>query len=106
LVSIGLVLSEEKIFEKVYDVRRRLTPSDGNSSQPFRSGELKKGLGVTRTRAGAAPCKNRLARTLNSGSLQPVSLWTGSFPLCVQLSLLLQKNIIFLFFILVNFLTH
>jgi hypothetical protein len=29
-VSIGLVLSEEKIFEKVYDVRR--TPSDGNSS--------------------------------------------------------------------------
>jgi hypothetical protein len=27
LVSIGLVLSEEKIFEKVYDVRR--TPSDG-----------------------------------------------------------------------------
>jgi hypothetical protein len=30
LVSIGLVLSEEKIFEKVYDVRR--TPSDGNSS--------------------------------------------------------------------------
>jgi hypothetical protein len=34
LVSIGLVLSEEKIFEKVYDVRR--TPSDGNSSHdPF-----------------------------------------------------------------------
>jgi hypothetical protein len=32
LVSIGLVLSEEKIFEKVYDVRRRRTPSDGNSS--------------------------------------------------------------------------
>jgi hypothetical protein len=32
LVSIGLVLSEEKIFEKVYDVRR----------QPFGSGELKK----------------------------------------------------------------
>jgi hypothetical protein len=30
LVSIGLVLSEEKIFEKVYDVRR--TPSDENSS--------------------------------------------------------------------------
>jgi hypothetical protein len=30
LVSIGLALSEEKIFEKVYDVRR--TPSDGNSS--------------------------------------------------------------------------
>jgi hypothetical protein len=30
LVSIGLVLSEEKIFEKAYDVRR--TPSDGNSS--------------------------------------------------------------------------
>jgi hypothetical protein len=30
LVSIGLVLSEEKIFGKVYDVRR--TPSDGNSS--------------------------------------------------------------------------
>ena len=27
---IGLVVSEEKIFEKVYDVRR--TPSDGNSS--------------------------------------------------------------------------
>jgi hypothetical protein len=25
-------LSEEKIFEKVYDVRRRRTPSDGNSS--------------------------------------------------------------------------
>jgi hypothetical protein len=33
MVSIGLVLSEEKIFEKVYDVRRRRTPSDGNSSQ-------------------------------------------------------------------------
>jgi hypothetical protein len=32
LVSIGLVLSEEKIFEKVYDVQRRRTPSDGNSS--------------------------------------------------------------------------
>jgi hypothetical protein len=32
LVSIGLVLSEEKIFEKVYDGRRRRTPSDGNSS--------------------------------------------------------------------------
>jgi hypothetical protein len=32
LVSIGLVLSEEKIFEKVYDVRRRRTPSDRNSS--------------------------------------------------------------------------
>jgi hypothetical protein len=32
LVSIGLVLSEEKIFEKAYDVRRRRTPSDGNSS--------------------------------------------------------------------------
>jgi hypothetical protein len=40
LVSIGLVLSEEKIFEKVYDVRR--TPSDGNSSHgTFGSGELK-----------------------------------------------------------------
>jgi hypothetical protein len=37
LVSIGLALSEEKIFEKAYDVRRttdgrRRTPSDGNSS--------------------------------------------------------------------------
>jgi hypothetical protein len=37
-VSIGLVVSEEKIFEKVYDVRRTTdgrrwqTPSDGNSS--------------------------------------------------------------------------
>jgi hypothetical protein len=31
LVSIGLVVSEEKIFEKAYDIRR--TPSDGNSSQ-------------------------------------------------------------------------
>jgi hypothetical protein len=56
LVSIGLVLSEEKIFEKVYDVRRtadgrrrrtadgrrRRTPSDGNSSHdPLGSGELK-----------------------------------------------------------------
>jgi len=30
LLPIGLVVSEEKIFEKVYDVRR--TPSDGNSS--------------------------------------------------------------------------
>jgi hypothetical protein len=29
--TIGLVVSEEKIFEKVYDVRRRM-PSDGNSS--------------------------------------------------------------------------
>jgi hypothetical protein len=33
LVSIGRVVSEEKIFEKVYDVRR--TPSDGNSSDGF-----------------------------------------------------------------------
>jgi hypothetical protein len=33
LVSIGLIFSEEKIFEKAYDVRRRWTPSDGNSSQ-------------------------------------------------------------------------
>jgi hypothetical protein len=32
LVSIGLVLSGEKISEKVYDRRRRRTPSDGNSS--------------------------------------------------------------------------
>jgi hypothetical protein len=34
LVSIGLVLSEEKIFEKftTYDGRRRRTPSDENSS--------------------------------------------------------------------------
>jgi hypothetical protein len=32
LVSIGLVVSEEKIFEKVYDVRQRRMPSDGNSS--------------------------------------------------------------------------
>jgi len=30
LVSIGVVVSEEKIFEKVYD--RRRTPSDGNIS--------------------------------------------------------------------------
>jgi hypothetical protein len=33
LVSIGQVLSEEKIFEKVYDGRRRWTPSDGNSDE-------------------------------------------------------------------------
>jgi hypothetical protein len=32
LVSIGLTVSEEKIFEKVYDVRQQRTPSDGNSS--------------------------------------------------------------------------
>ena len=38
MVSIGLVVSEEKIFLKVYDVRR--TPSDGNSSL-FGPGELK-----------------------------------------------------------------
>ena len=43
MVSVGLVLSEEKIFEKVYDVRRM--PSDGNSSHgPFGSGELIKSL--------------------------------------------------------------
>ena len=37
---IGLVVSEEKIFEKAYEVRRR-TPSDGNSSHgPFGPGEL------------------------------------------------------------------
>jgi hypothetical protein len=29
LVSIGLVLSEEKIFEKVYDVRRTTDDDDG-----------------------------------------------------------------------------
>ena len=35
-----LVLSEEEIFEKIYDVRRM--PSDGNSSPwPFGPGELK-----------------------------------------------------------------
>jgi len=49
LVSIGLVVSEEKIFEKVYDVRRtdgrtddgRRTPSDGKSSLGLWPGELK-----------------------------------------------------------------
>jgi hypothetical protein len=42
LVPIGLVVSEEKIFEKAYDVRRRQTPNDGNSSPgPFGPGELK-----------------------------------------------------------------
>jgi hypothetical protein len=40
LASIGLVVSEEKIFEKVYDVRR--TPSDAKSSYGLWSGELKK----------------------------------------------------------------
>jgi hypothetical protein len=40
LVSIGLVVSEEKIFEKVYDVRR--TTSDGKSSHGLWPGELKK----------------------------------------------------------------
>jgi hypothetical protein len=39
LVSIGLVLSEEKIFEKAYDVRRRRTPSNGSS-------ELKRDLSL------------------------------------------------------------
>jgi hypothetical protein len=40
LVKIGLVVSEEKIFETVYDVRR--TPSDGNISLgTFGPGELK-----------------------------------------------------------------
>jgi hypothetical protein len=29
LVSIGLVISEEKIFEKVYDVRRMTDDIDG-----------------------------------------------------------------------------
>ena len=37
--TIGLVVSEEKIFEKVYDVRR--TPSDGKSSRRLWPGELK-----------------------------------------------------------------
>jgi hypothetical protein len=32
LVSIGLVLSEEKIFFKAYDVRRQRMLSDSNSS--------------------------------------------------------------------------
>jgi len=48
LVPIGLVVSEEKIFEKVYDVRRtdgrtdgRRTPSDGKSSLGLWPGELK-----------------------------------------------------------------
>ena len=36
---IGLVVSEEKIFGKIYEARR--TPSDGNSSHgPFGPGEL------------------------------------------------------------------
>ena len=38
--NFGLVVSEEKIFDKVYEVRR--TPSDGNSSHgSFGPGELK-----------------------------------------------------------------
>jgi len=44
LGTIGLVVSEEKIFEKVYDVRRtdgRRTPSDGKSSLGLWPGELK-----------------------------------------------------------------
>jgi hypothetical protein len=45
LVSIGLVVSEEKIFEKDYDVRR--TPSDGKSSPGLWPGELKKKFFVT-----------------------------------------------------------
>jgi hypothetical protein len=40
LVSIGLVLSEEKIFEKVYDVRRRRTPSDGKGPSELKSSSL------------------------------------------------------------------
>jgi hypothetical protein len=39
LVSIGLVVSEEKIFEEVYDVRTR----DAKSSNGLWPGELKKG---------------------------------------------------------------
>jgi hypothetical protein len=45
-VSIGLVVSEEKIFEKVYDVRR--TASDGKSSRGLWPGELKTKDRVTR----------------------------------------------------------
>jgi hypothetical protein len=42
LVSIGLVFSEEKIFEKVYDVR--WMPSDGNSSHdPYNIKNLTRG---------------------------------------------------------------
>ena len=37
MVSIGLVLSEEKIFEKVYDVRRT---DDDDGRQVIGSGEL------------------------------------------------------------------
>ena len=40
--TIGLVVSEEKIFEKVYDVRR--TPSDGKSSLGLWPGELKRAI--------------------------------------------------------------
>jgi hypothetical protein len=41
---IGLVVSEEKIFEKVYDIRQ--TPSDGKSSPGLWPGEQKKVTGV------------------------------------------------------------
>ena len=40
MVSIGSVGSEEKIFEKVYDVRR--TPSDGKSSPGLWPVEVKR----------------------------------------------------------------
>jgi hypothetical protein len=50
LVSIGLVLSEEKIFEKVYDVRRTTDDDDGRQVMAIAhmtlwvigSGELKR----------------------------------------------------------------
>jgi len=49
LGTIGRVVSEEKIFEKVYDVRRtdgRWTPSDGKSSLGLWPGELKRCTGL------------------------------------------------------------
>ena len=34
------MVSEEKIFEKVYDVRRRRTPSDGKGPSELKSSSL------------------------------------------------------------------
>ena len=66
MVSIGLVLSEEKIFEKVYDVRR--TPSDGKGSGELKRDVCGKGgaAGGDKVLGGHRKNANRYAQVLKT----------------------------------------